>query len=126
IMQYGAYNDYVDFNIPWSLNFTYSLTATKNEQRDSIMLDHYTGFGIDFNLTPRWKLVINSGYNFTQKKLQITDINIYRDLHCWEMRLWTVPFGPNKSYNFTLNVKATILQDLKLMRRRDYRDAVGQ
>lgn len=126
IMQYGAYNDYVDFNIPWTLNFTYSLSATRNEQRDSIMLDHYTGFGVDFNITPRWKLVVNSGYNFTQKKLQITDINIYRDLHCWEMRLWTVPFGPNKSYNFTLNVKATILQDLKLMRRRDYRDAIGQ
>jgi len=40
------------------------------------------------------------------------------------MRLGTIPFGPRKSYNFTLNVKASILQDLRLVRRRDYRDAV--
>jgi len=31
-------------------------------------------------------------------------------------------FGPRKSFNFTLKVKAAVLQDLKLIRRRDYRD----
>jgi hypothetical protein len=41
------------------------------------------------------------------------------------MRLGTVPFGPRKYYNFTLNVKASVLQDLKLLRRRDYRDAAA-
>jgi hypothetical protein len=39
------------------------------------------------------------------------------------MSLGAVPFGPNKNYNFTINVKAQVLQDLKLVRRRDYRDA---
>lgn len=129
LMQNGGYNNYIDFNIPWSLNIAYSLTATNSYQtytrRDSLLLDHYLTFSGDFNLTPRWKVTFNSGYNFTQKQLAITSIEIYRDMHCWEMRLSTIPFGLNKSYTFTLNVKAAILQDLRLLRRRDYRDAVG-
>ncbi|MEN9339778.1 MAG: hypothetical protein RIQ62_1090, partial [Bacteroidota bacterium] len=51
-----------------------------------------------------------------------TSFTIYRDLHCWEMRLNLIPFGLLKSYNFTLNVKSTVLQDLKLVRRKDFRD----
>jgi hypothetical protein len=47
---------------------------------------------------------------------------VFRDLHCWAMHMQAVPFGPRKSYNFTLNVKAAVLQDLKIMRRRDFRD----
>ena len=81
-------------------------------------------FGGDFNLTQQWKIAVTSGYNFSEKQLQVTSIDIYRDLHCWEMRLGAVPFGPRKNYNFTLNVKASVLQDLKLLRRRDFRDAL--
>ena len=54
--------------------------------------------------------------------LGYTSIDVYRDLHCWQMHFQTFPFGPRKSFNFTLNVKSSILQDLKLTRRRDYRD----
>jgi lipopolysaccharide assembly outer membrane protein LptD (OstA) len=126
LMQYGLFNDYLDFNISWNFNFTYSLQVNKNylpvSKKDTIVLNHFAGFGGDFNLTQRWKVAIQSGYNFTQKKLTLTSINIYRDLHCWQMSLGTIPFGPNKNYNFTLNVKASVLQDMKLMRRRDYHD----
>jgi hypothetical protein len=45
-------------------------------------------------------------------------------MHCWEMRLSTIPFGQRKSFYFTLQVKAQVLNDLKLIRRRDYRDAL--
>jgi len=126
--QYGPYNDYLDFNIPWNFNFSYALQINNNFapelKKDTLAWNHFIGFGGDFNLTPNWKVVVQSGYNFTQKQLTLTSINIYRDLHCWQMSLGTIPFGPNKNYNFTLNVKATVLQDLKLVRRRDYHDAV--
>jgi hypothetical protein len=127
LMQYGNYNDYLDFNIPWTFRFSYSMTLNKNflveSKKDTIVLTHSVMFSGDFNLTPRWKVTYNSGYNITDKKLQITYLSIVRDLHCWVMSLGTVPFGPNKYYTFTLNVKAQVLQDLKLVRRRDYRDA---
>lgn len=126
--QYNGYSDYIDFNVPWRVNISYTLNASRNyqfvTQRDSTIIDHATLFDFDLNLTPKWKLVVRSGYNFSSKQLSLTQIDIYRDLHCWEMRLGAIPFGDRKSYNFSLNVKASVLQDLKLQRRRDYRDAV--
>lgn len=130
LMQYGYTNQYVDFNVPWNLNVTYALSLTNqyvaDSKKDSLVLsNHNIGIGGDINITPRWKLVASTSYNIIQKKLQMTQIDIYRDLHCWEMRLTAVPFGDRKFYSFTLNVKAQILQDLKLLRRRDFRDAVN-
>lgn len=129
LMRQGGYNDYIDFNVPWSVHVSYALTANKIFRslyvgKDTVQFAQNLQFNGDFNLTPRWKVTFSSGYDFTNKSLTITSIDIYRDLHCWEMRLGTIPFGLNKSFTFTLNVKAAILQDLRLLRRRDYRDAV--
>lgn len=127
IMRQAGANEYVDFNIPWSFNVNYSLNATNNFSRltasDSVSLNHNLTFAGELQLTERWKLTMNSGYNFTDKQLSLTSIDIYRDLHCWAMHFQAFPFGIRKSYNFTLNVKASVLQDLKIMRRRDFRDA---
>ncbi|MES2703179.1 MAG: putative LPS assembly protein LptD [Bacteroidota bacterium] len=126
IMRNAGYNDYVDFNIPWSFNINYSLSAVKQystfSRRDTLVVNQTLTFDGELQVTERWKLHVSSGYNFDYKELTLTSIDIYRDLHCWAMHLQTVPFGPRKSFSFTLNVKATILQDLKLMRRRDFRD----
>lgn len=128
LLSYGRYNDYVDFNVPWNLSFSYNASIRRVFDpvllQDTVVFTHASLFSGDFNLTPRWKFEIQSGYNFTEKQLTVTQLSIYRDLHCWEMRLSTVPFGLNKNFQFQLNVKAQILQDLKLVRRRDFRDAI--
>jgi hypothetical protein len=122
-----GYNDYVDFNVLWSFNCAYSLNLNNNysyfSKTDTLVLEHTLTFGGDVQLTKNWKFTVNSGYNFYEKALTLTQLNLYRDLHCWAMSLQTVPFGPRKSFSFALNVKSTILQDLKLQRRRDYRDS---
>jgi hypothetical protein len=130
MMRAYGYDDYVDFKVPWSLNVSYALGFAKIYRptvlgRDTLQVtNNDMQISGDVNITSRWKLAVRSGYNFTTKQLAITSIDIYRDLHCWEMRLGTIPFGPQKNYNFTLNVKASILQDLRLLRRRDYRDVL--
>lgn len=129
LTQYGIDDIYYDFNIPWNLGLTYSLGVSKSyapfSKEDSLQItNHNVSINGDFNLTSRWKITASTSYNFVQKKVQMTQINIVRDLHCWEMILTAVPFGERKFYNFTLHVKATVLQDLKLLRRRDYRDAI--
>lgn len=127
VMRNAGYNEYVDFNIPWSMNLSYTLNANNNysaySHKDTVIISHNVIVQGELQVTPRWKAVVSTGYNFTQKELTLTSFDIYRDLHCWAMHLQTFPFGPRKSFNFTLNVKAAILQDLKLTRRRDYRDA---
>lgn len=129
LMQYGYAYDYVDFNIPWNMTFNYTLQLSKNyvqeSRKDSLVFSaHNVMVGGDMNLTERWKIGIRTSYSLIENKLQATQLDLYRDLHCWQMRLSAVPFGANRNYNFTINAKASILQDLKLLRRRDFRDAV--
>lgn len=120
------YAAYADFNIPWTLNVNYSVTFTKTylpqKQKDTLRVVQDINFFGDVNITSKWKIGIRSGYDFIKKEIVFTTLDIYRDLHCWEMRLNLIPFGPRKSYNFALNVKSAVLQDLKLVRRRDFRD----
>jgi hypothetical protein len=127
LLRNAGYNDYVNFNIPWSFNFSYSLQANKQYtpygRNDTLVVSQNLTFQGEVQVTKRWKFTMSSGYNFTQKQLIQTSLDVYRDLHCWAMHLQTIPFGPRKSYTFTLNVKAAALQDLKLVRRRDFRDA---
>lgn len=129
LTMYGINDIYYDFNVPWNLGLTYSLGLSKAyapfSKKDSLQVsNHNIGINGDINITSRWKLTASTSFNFIQKKLQMTQINIVRDMHCWEMILTAVPFGERRFYNFTLHVKATVLQDLKLLRRRDYRDAI--
>jgi hypothetical protein len=127
IMRHAGYNEYVDFNIPWSFNFNYTLSATQSYQyiskRDSVVFSQSLTFSGELQVTERWKMTLSSGYNFDYHQLTLTSLDVYRDLHCWAMHLQLVPFGPRKSFSFTLNVKSAILQDLKLVRRRDFRDS---
>jgi lipopolysaccharide assembly outer membrane protein LptD (OstA) len=108
-------NDYVDFNIPWNLSVAYVYRYTK-PFRD-VTHTQTLQFHGDFNLTPKWKFGFNSNYDFTMKELTYTTLNIYRDLHCWEMAFSWIPFGFNRSYNVQINVKSHVLQDLKLIKR---------
>ncbi len=126
IMYNAGYNSYVDFNIPWSFNVNYSLNINSQysgfSYKDTVTYSQTLTFNGELQVTERWKVSVNSGYNFDYKQLTLTSIDVYRDLHCWAIHFLAYPFGPRKSFNFRLNVKSTVLQDLKLVRRRDFRD----
>jgi hypothetical protein len=112
---------FVDFSIPWNLNVSYNISYSKNGfEKSSIMQS--MNFSGDVNLTAKWKLGFSSGYDFVNKTLVYPNINLYRDLHCWEMRFNWVPTGNRGSYSIDINVKASVLQDLKLSRRRSWFD----
>jgi len=120
---------YVDFKIPWSINIAYTLRYTNTflyttfppiNKKQYIQTLSFYG---DVNLTPKWKIGFRSGYDFETKDISYTSVDIYRDLHCWEIKFNWVPTGYRKSWNVTINVKATVLQDLKLTKKKDWRDA---
>lgn len=110
-------NDYIDFDIPWTLNFAYNTYYTKPIFEDSKKVIQTIAFTGDFSLTKKWKVGFGSGYDFQLRDLSYTTLGIYRDLHCWEMDLQWIPVGPRQSYTFTIRVKSAMLQDLKLIRR---------
>lgn len=116
---------YIDFNIPWSLNFNYNITYSPNFNESApstTEVINTLSFSGDFSLTENWKIEFRSGYDFEQNDLSYTTLNIHRDLHCWRMNFSVIPFGPRQSYTFDIAVKAPVLQDLKLQRRRSWFD----
>jgi len=110
----------VDFSIPWNLRINYNFSYSKQSTEKST--NQALGFSGDLSLTPKWKIGFTSGYDFKAHKLTTTSINIFRDLHCWEMRMTLVPLGLYKSYSFQINVKSGMLQDLKWKKRDSYLD----
>ena len=114
------YGDYVDFQIPWSLRIDYSFNYTK-PKTDVNIVQTVRASG-DFSVTPKWKVGFNTGYDLDRKQFTTTNLSVYRDLHCWEMRISVVPFGRYKSYNFQINAKSSILKDLKYNKRKSWQD----
>ncbi len=118
-------DDYVNFNIPWDItvNYNVNLTNTFVNQVDTTLITQSLTFNTNLSLTPKWKISIQSGYDFVSKKVTSnTSFGIFRDLHCWEMSFNIIPFGRWQNYNFTIRPKSTVLQDLKLTRKRDWFD----
>lgn len=118
-------SQYVDFNIPWNLTLNFNFGYTKTGFKEAV-ITNTVNFNGDFNLTENWKLTYTSGYDFQIKGLSRTSIGIHRNIHCWQMSVDWVPFGPQQSYSFELGVKAAILQDLKLNRRNNWYDRAPQ
>ena len=121
-------NGYVDWSTSWSLSLSYNLRLTNNlsyinwllhDNRSTVQM---LGLQGEIKLSPKWKLSAQTGWDFETKKISYTSVTIYRDLHCWEMRFNVIPYGTYKSWNFQINVKAAALQDLKLTKKKDYRD----
>ncbi|MDW7692328.1 putative LPS assembly protein LptD [Flammeovirgaceae bacterium SG7u.111] len=112
---------YVDFNIPWSLRVQYTLGYSKQGFAEASVVQTMNFMG-EVKLTEKWKVGIRSGYDFELKDFSFTSLNIWRDLHCWQMNLSWIPFGPRQSYNIDISVRSSLLQDLKLSKRNSWYD----
>lgn len=112
---------YIDWDIPWNLTFGYNLAYSRqiNNNKNITQTINMSG---DLNLSEKWKINFNTGYDFQAAELTQTMIGIARDLHCWQMNVNWVPFGRFTSYSIDIRVKSSILQDLKVSRRRSFYD----
>jgi len=107
--------------IPWNLNINYSQAINKGTNLLSETINTKTlGFSGNLKITDKWKIGLRSGYDFNDKDFSYTSVDIYRDLHCWEMLFNWIPTGYQRSYTLTIRVKADILKDVKLERKRDW------
>ena len=113
---------YIDFEIPWDLNLGYNISYIHSLNSDPKVVQHIQASG-NFSLSEKWKFNYTTGFDFENKEFTPTSLGITRDLHCWTMRVFWVPFGRFQNYNFTIAVKSSILQDLKLERRRSFFDS---
>ncbi|MDR2962485.1 MAG: hypothetical protein LBU90_02420 [Bacteroidales bacterium] len=112
---------YSYFDIPWNLSLNYNLSVPRqyyyNEHNvlDSVANRVVQTLGVsgNFSLTKRWKINFSTGWDFQNKGISYTTLNLNRDLHCWEMLFNWVPMGTQKRWEFTIRVKADMLRDVK-------------
>lgn len=106
--------------LPWTLNIYYNIRFDNSKNNASTV--QTLNFSGDLAVTKFWKLGVTSGYDFMTKNLSYTSVNLYRDLKCWEARIDWVPFGFRKSYSLTINLKTSMLSDVKIPRQRQWYD----
>jgi hypothetical protein len=121
-MNYMAENpaEYVDFNIPWNIDLSYSLrfSRTRTATGFSTQLSQDVNWNSSINLTSRWKLGITGFYNITQKELGTLSMYMSRELHCWQMAITISPVGLYKYFSINISPRSGILQDLRVNRTR--------
>ena len=110
---------YLAFKMPWSLSLSYSYSIRENRDKSKFnrktmrypyALTHSLNASGNLKLGSRWNINYSSGYDFTQKKMSMTTVNISRDLHCFTMSCGLV-FGPFTSYNFSIRALSGMLTD---------------
>ena len=125
-LQYVKANpaEFTDFDIPWSLTFSYSFQFSR------IMKPDYSGFKIqtysslnfngDFSLTPKWKIGGTGYVDVAKASIQQLSMFITREMHCWQLAINVTPIGMYRSFSITVNPKSGILRDLKINRSRTF------
>lgn len=118
-LTYDPYG-YLSYQYPWSFSFNYSLNMGYDYQKFNIRTKEYPykftqnlSFRGNIQPTANWSFSFDANYNFDLKKITNMTISISRDMHCWQLTGSVIPFGPYKSFNVTIAVKAQILKALK-------------
>ncbi|MFN4082952.1 MAG: putative LPS assembly protein LptD [Bacteroidia bacterium] len=120
-------NGFEPIDVSWSLNINYTLAydyRNKLLNTGSKSFNQTLSFSGSFNPTKNWFINYNSGYDFVANKISHLGIDLRRDLHCWQFTFnWTPlsAFGV-KYFFFQINVKSSVLQDLKIPKRRSWFD----
>ena len=114
--------EFTDFNIPWTVSFSYSLSFNRQLKPDYSGFETRTfsslNFNGDFSLTEKWKVGGTGYYDVSMGGLQQFSMFISREMHCWQMSINVMPVGIFRSFNITVNPKSGILRDLKINRSR--------
>lgn len=112
--------EYVDFNIPWSLNLSYSLNLIRQLKTNlsgfETKLTQSFNFNGDFSLTEKWKFQANGTFDIQTRSIQYLTTSISRDLHCWQLAINVTPIGIYRSFSITINPKSSLLRDLRINR----------
>ncbi len=107
---------YADFNVPWSLTFSYTLNII-NKYNTSIQDYELTptqtlNLNGNFSLTSNWRITARADYDFKLEEISNLNFTINRDLHCWEMSFAATPIG-RKMYVFRINIKSSMFEGLE-------------
>lgn len=105
----------IPYRPKWSINYglSYSESYAAGRTNRSVL----GNISIGISPSRYWNISTSMSYDFSQGKIVVPNIRLYRDLHCWEMSLDYRPSGIIRGFNFEIRIKADQLRDIKLTRR---------
>jgi hypothetical protein len=110
---------YEDFIMPWNLsfNFSYSYSLSYSYVNNTLITNRNHNFPLNFSgkisPTPNWDISLSSGFDFKQRKLTMTNVNISRKLHCFSFTFTWVPIGSRvQSWSFKIGILSSMLSDV--------------
>ena len=109
---------YMAYKIPWSFSVSYGISMREDTQakikvknmRYPYKFTQNMNFSGNIKLSNKWNINFSSGWDFMDKELTTTTMNISRDLHCFNMSCGVV-LKPYKSYNFSIRANSSMLAD---------------
>ncbi len=122
---------YMPFKMPWSFSVSYGIVMAEDRSRPIDVKDMRYPYKFTQNMnvsgnigiSDNWKINFTSGYNFENKELTTTTMNISRDLHCFEMSCGIV-LKPYTSFNFSFRATSQMLADALKWEKRDNGSAI--
>lgn len=106
---------FTPFNIPWnvniSLNYNYGMA---NQSSYSKTENLFLRARLSFSPSSTLQIAANAGFDLLSGEIRTPNINITKDLHCWQLKFDWVPTGFNRGFYLRFGIKASQLSDLKL------------
>jgi len=118
--------EFANFNIPWSLSFSYSLNYNRIPNKALYpgvkAISQNVSFNGTLNLTSKWQMGGSGYYNITTKELGGVSMYLSREMHCWQIAINISPVGKYRFFSINISPKSAILRDLKINRTRSFYD----
>ncbi|MCQ2251444.1 MAG: hypothetical protein MJZ66_10080 [Bacteroidales bacterium] len=109
------------YSVPWNLTASYSFNYNHSSNKPATVRQTLSLSG-SVTFTDKWSMTVRTGYDFDAKKMTSTTISVTRDLHCFDLSFYIIPFGKLKSYNFTLAINSSMFQGIEYKRTQSWHD----
>ena len=114
----GGWLYYMNPNVPWSLNMSYSLNYRRTyqfsngQQINKNTITQTVNVSGQVKLTPRMSLNMSSGFDLMAMKMTTSQLTATYDLHCFNINVSWIPNGQWESWSFRIQANAAALADL--------------
>ena len=117
---------YTGLNIPWSVNLSFNFSLNKSNPQNPTKSYYVNVSGLKVQLTKNWGITYGARYDLQKKELINQSFTFTRNMHCWEARFVWLPTGIGAPYfYFKINVKSSLLRDLKWEKKGGRRSVFG-
>ena len=102
-----------------TLALRYSLTPSPSTEHSETFWRQTFWLNGNFKLSigPGWQVGYSARFDMLTQALISHDLQLYRQLHCWEFSFSWTPSGPGQGYMLRINVRDSDLRDIKYENR---------